>query len=376
MNFPRALLISFCLTAAAANLLVAKTLKVGPNGYATLQAAHDAAAVGDTIVITDDTPGANIKKRLTIQGTGGASVGCVSTAPPVCDSFGQPGSPVHTAGLVLWAGASGSLIRNVTIGANSIVPTGPNFGIVTGGTIGCATLPSSCFEAASNITIRQSTILDTYQGISGTCGHLKSFDTSTPVCPLNWIVTQNDISLNDATTTPLFAYIGITPFDGANGWNINHNVITRPPTDAPCLAGICGGSFTGIAGIGVIATNTNLSGTITNQNKVTVQGNCAGFGACGIPVVVEACVGNNDTSTVAYNDFRGSDFRTTLYAFLDPNTTGADLTGLKQGDWGGACGSGVITSLTVMGNLSNFDPNRGSVSGSAVSPSAVLPHAY
>lgn len=370
------------LIAALAGSLGAATLRVGNNGYATLQAAHDAASPGDRIVITEDTPGATLSKPLSIQGTGGATVGCITvgdacSSSAACAIFGAPdanNASVHTAGLVLKAAASGTLIRNVTIGASSCAAAAPNFGIVTGGTIGCASaLSTSCFEAASNVTVKQSTVLETFQGISGTCSHIADSCTGscTPVCPLNWTVIQNEVTLNSGSTTPLFAYIGITPFDGASGWNITHNVVTRPPNAVPALSS----TFTGVAGIEPFAANTNISGTDVNQNKVSVQAVCPGFGACGLPVPVGACLGNNDGTTVAYNDLRGSDNRTVVYAFSDPAPAN-DLTGLHQYDFGGGCGPGLVTNLTALGNLSSVDPNRGSTSGSLVLPSAVLPHKY
>jgi hypothetical protein len=181
----------------------------------------------------------------------------------------------------------------------------------------------------------------------------------------------------------LYAYIGITPFNNANGWNINHNVITRPPT--PAGPSDVSRPFTGIAGVTPYGGDFPILNTTINQNKIQVQGQCpqtqcpVGYTApcpCGIPVPITACGSNNDMTTVAYNDFRGSDFRTIVYALNNPTGTPDDKTGLGQFEYGGFCGPGRATNITVLGNLSTWDPNRGTVSGSNVSPSAVLPHMY
>src|SRR5260370_28527806 len=91
----------FFVFVAATGLMAAKTIRV-PSDYPNLQAAHDAANPGDTIVITVDTPGALISKPLTIQGTGAAAIS------QAVGTFGGA-----TYGIGLTRRATGTLISNV-----------------------------------------------------------------------------------------------------------------------------------------------------------------------------------------------------------------------------------------------------------------------
>jgi hypothetical protein len=376
--------LSLCLLAlaASAGLLRANTIRV-PKDYPNLQAAHDAAAPGDTIIITDDTPGALLSKPLTIRGTGGAAV---SSALGTGSASGFPNFGGNTYGIGLTSGASGTLIHNVTIDATSYSAR-PDLGIVTGGFFG---------SAASNVTVKQCNIIETFQGISGRC--VGSGVGSS--CPTGWNVSQNDISLNSGPTTNTGAYIGIVAFNGADNWTIIHNKITRPNNPAPALSDTC---FFGISGIEVLATSSPayqpspvaITAAGVKQNRVSVQGQCVNlsgkpacgtetpFPTCGEPVDVVADGTNalNTLTTVAYNDLRGSDFSTLVFAGADPSnvacpnppSASSDLTGLHQYGFQ-ALGSGAVTCFTSLGNLDDFgNGNRGSTSSSLVRPGHVLP---
>ncbi|MBI4469757.1 MAG: hypothetical protein HY650_10610 [Acidobacteria bacterium] len=309
-----------------------------PDDFPTLQAANDSAIVppGSRILIMTDTPGATITKRLIIEGSPDAVVGSAFFGT------GENNEDVRFAGIALTSRASGTVIRNVTIGGNSLVVTPPNFGVITGGALQ---------SAASNITVENCRILDTFQGISGTCGTTEDLVTTT--CPRNWTVQNNSITLNTGFT-PIYAYIGISAFNVTSdplafpqGWVIQGNTVTRENTQT---AGGPSRVYTGATGINSFASyGARIDDVIIQNNRCAVRGffdfNSNGRfdpgeeSATAMEVTAgsfgDACCGlaiNSNTQVIG-NDGRGSDFRTSVFASRDPADTGQDVTRLHQYDY-------------------------------------------
>lgn len=350
-----AVFLSSLLLIASAGAAQNPTFTV-PDDFPTLQSANDSPLVvpGSRIVIATDTPGATITKRLVIEGTATAVVGGAFFGT------GEGNEDIRFAGIALTSRANGTIIRNLTIGGNSIVPTPPIFGIVTGGAIQ---------SAASNITVQNCKITDTFQGISGTCGTTEDFLTTT--CPRNWTVQDNTITLNQGDT-PVYAYIGISAFNtGDTGglfpqeWVIQRNTITRQNTQT---AGGPQRVYTGATGINSFASYGAAIRNVTiKDNRLAIRGffdyNMNGRFDPGEESATAAevtagsygddCCGlafNNNT-TVTGNDERGSDFRTSVFASRDPADTGNDLAKLHQYDYL-PFDVGRVNTVTIRDNIS------------------------
>ncbi|MBI4469756.1 MAG: hypothetical protein HY650_10605 [Acidobacteria bacterium] len=341
------LLASGCLT----SLLILATLGAAqggetfivPDDFATLQNANDSAIVppGSRILIATDTPGATITKRLIIEGMDDAQGMPLGVVGSAFFGSGENNQDIRFAGIALTSRASGTIIRNVTIGGNSLIATPPVFGVITGGALQ---------SAASNITVERCTILDTFQGVSGTCGTTDDMITTT--CPRGWLVQNNEITLNTGST-PIYAYIGISAFNTdvlgffPQQWVIRGNMISRENTQT------VGGperAFTGATGINSFASyGARIHNVIIANNRCAVRGffdfdkngrfDPSEESATAIEVTAgsygDDCCGlafNTETQVIG-NDERGSDFQTSVFASRDPAATGHDLSKLHQYDY-------------------------------------------
>lgn len=330
-----------------------------PGDFPTLQSANDSAIVapGSTIRIEADTPGATITKRLVIEGTKAAVVGAAFFGS------GEGTEDIRFTGIALTSGASGTIIRNVVIGANSLLPAPPFFGIFTGGAVR---------SAASNITITGCTINQSFQGISGSCG--VSDDGVVTTCPRNWRVENNTILLN-TQLTPLNAYVGISGFNGARDWVITRNTITRPNTE---MAGATERVYTGGTGITSFATYGDRVNNISiTDNRCAVRGffdynmnrrfDAGEESGTAIEVTagsygdLECCgLAFNNNTTVTGNDERGSDFRTSVFASRDPADTNNDLARLHQYDYL-VFDLGRVNTVMIRGNINPAEAPEGRV---------------
>lgn len=284
----------------------------GPRAYPDLQSAVNAAQDGDRILVTIDTCGANINKRLKIQGTGAATV------------FGladNPGDPCgtrldHAPAINLEPDASGSRIFNLTI-ANAFI------GIL-------ANMPNDGSSAANDVEIFNVSMSDVQIGI-----HARRAD--------GWKVEKNAITLSSSVSG---AAQGMLLTDGVDNWIILENVITGLVAGdafgidilavAACPGGVCSFAAEPI-------TNIRIAG-----NVIAVAATCCGNAHSIRLAAVESDI---DAVEVTGNDLSGSDQRMLVQAAVDPADTGDDLSGLHQYSFSQVLAWKFVTNLLSQGNL-------------------------
>lgn len=276
----------------------------GPRAYPDLQTAVNAAQDGDRILVTIDTCGANINKRLEIRGTGAATV------------FGlteEPGEPCEsdTPAINLQPDASGSRILNLTI-ANAEV------GIVT-------YAPNDGSNAADDVEVFNNTMSDVRMGIlAGRADR--------------WTVKGNDITVSAAAGAPVPRGLLLT--DGVDDWSIVENVIT---------ASVAGDVF----GISLQATAACCSPQPMTNIRITSNVIAVTAGCCGNAHAIRLASIESDIDAVEItgNDLSGSDSAILLQAGADPADSGDDLSGLHQYIINVVEGWHLVTRFLSQGNL-------------------------
>jgi hypothetical protein len=262
-------LASLCFLATSAHGKVTKV----PQDYATIQAAVDAAASGDTIMVGPGSwAGATIKKEVTLIGEGNP----VISTGPFLSGIRQVGFYLNG---ISWT-PSGTTIRGFTFDGTGNAASGANLAFAIFG------------RKANSITVTHCTVLGTIQGITNTAGD-------------GWLISHNKIV--GQGTEPNGGGIGIviqTSFfdqtDRAMDNTVTFNEIT----------GVAGSPLGfGTAGIGIFSADN----TVVKNNKVVVSTIVSAVDvATGIIVDNFVCGGPcvlNPSNTGAYivnNDLRGS----------------------------------------------------------------------
>lgn len=271
-------------TSAAKAAPAKKSVIMVPGDYATIQAAVNAAASGDTIkVVAGEYAGAVVNKRVKLMGSDGATV--IKNLPGTPTLPSRPYLPI---GFSLVAGADGASIAHFIFDGTDFAaelkktwpkaPAALAFGVYA--------------KSVNDVSVQHNTVLGTIQGINNWYGD-------------NWVISHNTVVdqgyWNGGGIGILVGSPMLSQGTPVSGNEVSYNDITGT------IATDFNGSYS-MAGICLFGTQ----GTVIQNNKVTFLNQCPTPDlAIGINVTSVATLGRVwplcvDT-TVVNNDCRNSE---------------------------------------------------------------------
>ncbi len=232
----------------------------GVNVYTTIQAAHDAANIGDIIYVEPTTTsygGLNATKRLTIIGAGN-SLSQNSNTP-----FDKRECSI--AGIITFnTGTANSIITGIAFLGSSISIKDANITITKCYQIGGITLSAATNSDGIAITLADNTTISHCFETGNITGDFKIFTSRVNWRHINGTIIKNNIRLGTLHYLDYSTVINNTSNVGSGGWFLrdsDHNIISN-------------NIFTNVTYSNILDDPTNSVGNTISNNLSLKCSNC------------------------------------------------------------------------------------------------------